>query len=803
MTKIALLVGGPSPERGISLNSARSVADHLEGDDVSIDVIVYLDTRRQAFEISRSLLYSNTPDDFDFKLSQDSEPLSDDDFAALLRTCDLVFPVMHGEMGEDGEIQARLEAWGLPFVGSGSAASAAAYDKSHSHRLLRSVGVPVVPSVTVSYDPAELAAVEGFANSTGGVVLKPAAGGSSIGVRVLQGADAALLTRHSRMVLQPFVDGTEFTVVVLDGPDGPVSLIPVEVERRSGTDDILSYKDKYLATDDVRYHCPPRPRWSDAVVAAVRETAEASFRHLGLRDFARLDCWVVAGEHGPEVLVSDVNPISGMEQNSYLFVQSSQVGLTHRDILRWVVSAACRRSGIAEPGPWTGAPAADRRPIAVLFGGVTAERQVSVLSGSNVWMKLLGSDRYEPRPFLLTRRSPDEADPTRVWPLSYPVALRHSAEEIAEVCEHATTAEPRRRSLAAEIVDRLHLDPRYCTIEPTIPEPTDLASFLDDQEFVFIALHGGAGEDGRMQAELAARGIAHNGSGSAAAALCLDKYATSERLASLRSEGVWTARKILLPRGEVEPATWGAIVDWCGSDRVVVKPVADGCSAGVVPLVDADELGRYLEAIDAGATRIGPGRFSMLGADQEVEMPTTPTTRLMFEAFFDTDDVTVDAGDAEGTAGSRLAWGVARDTGWIEVTVGVLGTEGRMRALSPSLTIARQGVLSVEEKFMGGTGVNITPPPVAPLGRVRPEAIDEVRRRIELVAATLGLAGYARIDAFMHRETGEILVIEANTLPGLSPSTVLYHQALAEPVPMFPRELLEEIVAIGYSSSGR
>lgn len=103
---------------------------------------------------------------------------------------------------------------------------------------------------------------------------------------------------------------------------------------------------------------------------------------------------------------------------------------------------------------------------------------------------------------------------------------------------------------------------------------------------------------------------------------------------------------------------------------------------------------------------------------------------------------------------------------------------------------------------MGGTGVNITPPPAPPLGRFRPEALQAVRRRVEAVGEALGIEGYARIDAFVQVDSGEVVVIEANTLPGLTPSTVLYHQALAEDPPMYPRQLLEAIIELGRSRRG-
>ena len=108
--------------------------------------------------------------------------------------------------------------------------------------------------------------------------------------------------------------------------------------------------------------------------------------------------------------------------------------------------------------------------------------------------------------------------------------------------------------------------------------------------------------------------------------------------------------------------------------------------------------------------------------------------------------------------------------------------------------LAPHAVLTLEEKFMGGTGVNITPPPAESAGEAA--AADRVRQLAAVVANALGMRGYGRIDAFMERGTGRIIVIEANSLPGLTPATVIYHQALAESPPLPPRAFLEEIVSL-------
>jgi D-alanine-D-alanine ligase-like ATP-grasp enzyme len=131
------------------------------------------------------------------------------------------------------------------------------------------------------------------------------------------------------------------------------------------------------------------------------------------------------------------------------------------------------------------------------------------------------------------------------------------------------------------------------------------------------------------------------------------------------------------------------------------------------------------------------------------------------------------------------------------MTVGVVEEKfsesgrGKIRALSPSITIAEDTILSVEEKFQGGTGVNITPPPK---NIISEKNLYKVKVLIEAVAEKIGIRGYSRIDIFVHAKTGNIIVIEINTLPGLTPSTVIYHQALAEEKPIFPKEFLELLI---------
>ncbi|MCS6900289.1 MAG: hypothetical protein RMJ98_11535 [Myxococcales bacterium] len=791
--RIAVLCGGPSGERGISLNSARSVCDHLDaaGADQEIEIVyLYYRNLDEAFPVERAQLYSNTPLDFDFKLGT-TPPLDAEGQRAWLSTVNLVLPLLHGPIGEDGQIQRRLTAWGLPFWGSEAHACELAYPKHGADDLLRRAGFVVLPCWFVQADtfPANrdalLQELRVHQEGQGDLILKPRRGGSSLGVTAVAGPEEAMAAAerllaegHEELVIEPRIRGREFTVLVLESRSGePVALLPTEIELRRSS--VFSYQKKYLASEDVVLHTPPR--FPDKIVEEIQGQAERLFALLSMRHFVRLDGWLL--EDG-RIAFTDINPISGMEQNSFLFQQTSRLGLSHRDTLRYLVERACATYDLTPPQlrELEGAPG--RTPVAVLGGGVTTEREVSLLSATNVWLKLRASSRYAPSFFLLSTE--DE-----VWSIPYTLCLAHTVREILDACRSWPELAPRNERFATAVRSRLGLADHELHAPLTPPQRCSLDAFLDAHPTVFLGLHGGLGEDGRIQAMLEARGAMYNGSGPAASALCIDKEATGRAIVALGEPGLTTLRKRVhsvadfLEDGTLAPhrvdQCWHTLLTELGGPSLIVKPVGDGCSAGVCRLDHLEHLHRYLELVLAKASEIPEG--AMRPGEPAIRLPSTLES-LLFEQFFVTDRLRVAAGKIE----------LVDQGGWIEVTFGVLGPRGALRALTPSLTVAEGVVLSLEEKFQGGTGVNITPPPPE---LVSPEVLALARRRIEIAARTLGIEGYARLDAFLHRATGEVLLIEANTLPGLSPSTVIFHQALAESPPIFPRAFLEILLDLG------
>ena len=196
-------------------------------------------------------------------------------------------------------------------------------------------------------------------------------------------------------------------------------------------------------------------------------------------------------------------------------------------------------------------------------------------------------------------------------------------------------------------------------------------------------------------------------------------------------------------------------------------------------LFNKKDLVTYLSLIKEKVKFAKPNTFS--NQTNEINMPEGEVTDIIFESFIETDKLKVQAGKIIRN----------RKSGYVEMTVGVVEEKGQLRALSPSITVAEMAILSVEEKFQGGTGVNITPPPSQIISR---KNLEKVKQKVEMVAKSVGIRGYSRIDIFVQVNTGAIIVIEVNTLPALTPSTVIFHQALAEEKPLPPLKFLELLI---------
>lgn len=758
MFELLIVCGGTSSECDISLNSARSVYDNIGASEHLHTRILFIDKEANKHLISSTFLYSNTVSDFDFKLAQSGVQLTEEEYIEELQKSDLVFPVIHGEYGEDGKIQKLLSELGVPFVGSNYYACNMMYNKRNAdNQLLRANGFYTIPRLYLEYGySGSFTKLERFFQEyhMKSAIAKPVCGGSSVGVEFLESLKYAkeqiekLLKKYKHILVEPICDGKEFTVIILQNKEGkPVALYPTEIQIENTDNAIFNKRRKYLSTTETHYYCPAR--FDSDIIEKIRRNAEALFNIVGASDFLRIDGWLLKDGH---LYFSDFNPISGMEQNSFLFQQAAKVGFTHKALLEYIMSVSCKRQLHGFPSLKT--QDIEKKRVNVLMGGWTSERQVSLMSGTNVWLKLMNSKKYDPVPYLLV-------DKDTIYEIPYAIALNHTIEEMK--CQLGVEINHDVESVRK----RLGLSMDECCSITNKPFIT-LNEFINESKnnYVFIGLHGGFGENGELQAEFEKAGLMFSGTGSVGSFLCMDKYKTGELVMGIGKQKLRTAKKIIVDVDED--------VEFDFSKKVVAKPNDDGCSTGVVILESREMFDKYRKMVKVGG--VAPQNTFY---KQSERITMSKCDKFLLEEYIEVDDIKIRNKELYHEP----------KYGWLELTVGVTENSGKYKSFEPSITVAENSVLSLEEKFQGGTGVNITPPPEEIITK---EFREKIKEYMELVAEAAKVRDYCRIDIFANSKTCEVIVIEINTLPGLSPSTVLFQQASA--ANKTPLEFLESVI---------
>jgi D-alanine-D-alanine ligase len=261
------------------------------------------------------------------------------DMPQELASVDVVFPLLHGPYGEDGTVQGLLELAGVPYVGSGVFASAVAMDKHHMKQLLEAAGLPVPAYTVVRQGRPVPASVQrlGFP-----VFVKPARGGSSIGITKVSSADeidAALAEAHRhdpKALVETGLVGREVECGVLAGVDGrPEASVPAEV-RVTGGQDFYDFEAKYL-DDTTEFDIPPNlPR---ETIEAIRSMAVRAFEALDCEGLARVDFFVT--DEG--VVVNEVNTMPGFTPASMFPRMWAASGVSYPELVSRLLDDAIRR----------------------------------------------------------------------------------------------------------------------------------------------------------------------------------------------------------------------------------------------------------------------------------------------------------------------------------------------------------------------------------------------------------------------------------------------------------------------------
>jgi D-alanine-D-alanine ligase len=302
--KVTVLYGGPSAEREVSLVSGKAVIEGLES---------------MGHEVFGS-------------------DVSPEDLSGLDRPADVIFPVLHGQFGESGELQEILEQRGLAFVGSGSAASRLGMNKANTKIAWENAGLPTPKWLYVNADTHERGT--GPEGLFAPCVVKAVDSGSSIDVLICKTIDAArdacekIVGKHGRALVEQFIKGTELTVGILE--EKPLAPIRITTTR-----DFYDYDAKYKG-QTTGYHFDLN--LPSDVVENVREIARKAHAVVGARDLSRIDV-MLDEEYRPYLL--EINTLPGFTQRSLLPKAAKQTGIDFGPLVDRLVKRAFTRGRAA------------------------------------------------------------------------------------------------------------------------------------------------------------------------------------------------------------------------------------------------------------------------------------------------------------------------------------------------------------------------------------------------------------------------------------------------------------------------
>ncbi|HMQ48263.1 MAG TPA: PASTA domain-containing protein [Saprospiraceae bacterium] len=872
--KIGIFFGGPSREREISFAGGRTVYDNLDK-SLFEPIPIFVDSHRRFMLLDWQNIYKGTIRDFyppiselppspnHFQIYLESlGDLSEDRAQQLARKVgrllkpeelplliDVAFLALHGEYGEDGQIQQQLSALGIPYTGSGVRASQIGMDKALQKGLMAEKGfdcpkVLVLPRQSWLQSSAQSIYEQAIEEIGFPMVIRPANQGSSIGVKILEeeeglegfdlainlaffrqiipvyewkdredydrvefirflsdirdgiglpldvtfrgqrhtiyhpeellaflndrateadDSDAFILEAHSgeeKVIVESFIRGKEFSCIVIRLENGgAVALPPTEIVKGG---EVFDYRSKYLPGLSRKITPIQLP---DEDIQAIRKECERLFVELGFQVYARIDGFITPEKR---IFLNDPNTTSGMMPSSFFFHQAAEIGLNPSQFLTYIIRVSLQERLAERPGnaaimgllqrldqqiAQLKSVATDKQKIAVVLGGYSFERHISVESGRNVFEKLASSTKYEPFPVFLS----GNAQQIRLFQLPINLLLKDNADDIQDKIAHWSLhpVVEQIKALCSNITEK-YASPNVVFA----PEELSFEALARKAQAVFIALHGRPGEDGQLQAELEKWGLPYNGSDVVSSAITINKYQTIQ---NLRKNGLLGADQLLLRKGDYQLDTEAFYnrVETRYSYPFVAKPVDDGCSSAVKIIKSRAELEAFVRLMFRPEGEEGLEARKQLHLKAKEEFPRKE--EILFENLI------------QGKGAQRF----------MEITGGLLThtePDGSIRyeVFEPSEALSSGDVLSLEEKFLAGEGQNITPARFSDNKESYELISRKVKSDLEKAARILNVKGYARIDAFVRiydDQHVETIIIEVNSLPGMTPATCIFHQA--------------------------
>ena len=598
------------------------------------------------------------------------------------------------------------------------------------------------------------------------------------------------LQTEGNVLIEEFIDGKEFSCIVVEGEMGePIALPPTEILKK---DIIFDYRAKYLPGIARKITPIQLPEETIERICVACENLYISFQ---FDVYARIDGII---KNDGSIYLNDPNTTSGMLPSSFFFHQAAEIGLSPSQFLTFIVRKSLQKRIETSASAFNLQKTADefdtalaskglsgtgKQKIAVILGGISTERHISVESGRNVFEKLSSSGKYDVLPVFLTTGPASSGalsgekleTALQLYTLPLNLLLKDNADDIKN-----KASDFKIPPIINRIIKKAHaITMKYGSAGYEFyPKQITLNELKDKVDFVFIALHGRPGEDGSLQELLEARHIPYNGSGPESSGITINKFITNELL---RIHGFLVPEHILINKegwkGQ-NPAN-ADIAHPHINYPFIAKPADDGCSSAVKKIDNAEQFTAFAGAIFRENGSLTKEQLQILALKGDEEFP--------LKDFFVAEEL-VGANGAER---------------FMEITGGMftyIDDEGKVQyeVFEASEALAQKGILSLEEKFLAGEGQNITPARYAANAEENNYISGQIKEVFRRAAGVLHIEGYCRIDAFVRiydKLHIEVVFIEVNSLPGLTPATCIFHQAALDGYK--PVEFLEKIIGYG------
>ncbi len=778
----------------------------------------------------------------------------------LRELIDIAFLCLHGPYGEDGKIQGLFEYHKIPYTGSGILSSSIGIDKSIQKQLMVNAGFNSPKYFTIDrHDYISGNCKQVFAQAKEKIkfplVVKPANQGSSIGISVLlkedeytfmEAIEKALFTKwvdakewnklnatekfefvrtlsdiregigmpckigieiiydpnklieffdielktkeglvvesldgESTVLVEGYIEGREFSCIVLEDESGKaIALPPTEIKKGK---ELFDYRSKYLPGLSRKITPIDLPAEQ---INQIRTDCEKLFYALHFDVYARIDGFI--SKEG-QLFLNDPNTTSGMMPSSFFFHQAAEIGLNPSQFLTYIIHASLTKRIKQSKGAHLYENVMERLEklikleksaiknkirVAVILGGYSSERHISVESGRNIYEKLSSSEKYTPVPVFLSGNHEKHL----LYQIPINILLKDNADDIKEKIENYSV-----HPVVKEIISQCHHITEKYSSPDTLEKPTllnydDLAKKADA---VFIALHGRPGEDGDVQEKLEKYGLPYNGSGKASSEITINKYITNQ---ILKENGMLVAEHILVTEEDWNKKK--SEVEKIISEKIkypfIAKPVDDGCSSAVKKIKTFAEFEAFAKLIFRNSEILDTAAVNLLHIKDKEEFPRKNVI-LVEELISKKDSLHF----LEITGGMLTHY---KENGKVEYEV-----------FEASEALSSGEVLSLEEKFLAGQGQNITPARYARSASDRQKISDIVKEELKKAARALNVTGYCRIDAFVRVYENchtEIIFIEVNSLPGMTPATCIFHQAAINHYK--PYDFIDNILEFGF-----